>query len=48
VHGCGLDGVLHGSQAMNDDTTVEQRLWLWADELRAVANEGLHFDADDP
>jgi hypothetical protein len=33
---------------MNDDTTVEQRLWLWADELRAVANEGLHFDGDSP
>jgi 8-oxo-dGTP pyrophosphatase MutT (NUDIX family) len=28
--------------------TVEQRLQLWADELRAVANEGLHFDTENP
>jgi len=28
--------------------TVEQRLRLWADELRAIANEGLHRSADNP
>jgi len=28
--------------------TVEQRLRLWADELRAIANEGLHWSADNP
>ncbi len=31
-----------------DDATVEQRLCLWADELRAIANEGLHWSADNP
>jgi len=28
--------------------TVEQRLRLWADELRAIANEGLHRSTDNP
>jgi len=28
--------------------TVEQRLRLWVDELRAIANEGLHWSADNP
>ncbi len=27
---------------------LEQRLRLWADELRAIANEGLHWDAENP
>lgn len=27
---------------------VEQRLNLWADELRAIANEGLHWTVDNP
>ncbi len=33
---------------MMNDRTVEQRLRLWADELRAIANEGLHWSADNP
>jgi 8-oxo-dGTP pyrophosphatase MutT (NUDIX family) len=33
---------------MIDDQTVEQRLHLWADELRAIADEGLHWSADNP
>jgi len=28
--------------------TVEQQLRLWADELRAIANEGLQWEADNP
>ena len=28
------------------DRSVEQRLHLWADELRSIANEGLHWMAD--
>src|SRR3712207_4248329 len=27
---------------------LSQRLRLWADELRAIANEGLHWSTDDP
>ncbi len=30
------------------DMTVEQQLCLWADELRAIANKGLHWSADNP
>ncbi len=30
------------------DRTIEQRLRLWADELRAIANEGLHFEGQCP
>ncbi len=33
---------------MMDDRTVEQGLYLWADELRAIANEGLHWTTDNP
>ena len=33
---------------MMDERTVEQQLRLWADELRAIANEGLHWDGDNP
>jgi ADP-ribose pyrophosphatase YjhB (NUDIX family) len=33
---------------MTGDMRVEQRLHLWADELRAIANEGLHWMADNP
>jgi hypothetical protein len=28
--------------------TVQQRLRLWADEIRAIANEGLRFEGDNP
>jgi hypothetical protein len=28
--------------------TVHQRLRLWADQIRAIANEGLHFEGDNP
>jgi hypothetical protein len=28
--------------------TVGQRLRLWADEIRAIANEGLQFEGDNP
>jgi 8-oxo-dGTP pyrophosphatase MutT (NUDIX family) len=28
---------------VTDDMSVEQHLQLWADELRAIANEGLHW-----
>ena len=28
--------------------TVHQRLRLWADEIRAIANEGLHFEGGNP
>ena len=35
-------------QAPTGDMSVEQRLHLWADELRAIANEGLHWTADNP
>jgi 8-oxo-dGTP pyrophosphatase MutT (NUDIX family) len=28
--------------------SVEQRLQLWADELRAIANEGLHWATENP
>jgi 8-oxo-dGTP pyrophosphatase MutT (NUDIX family) len=31
-----------------DSVTVEQQLQLWADELRAIANEGLHWSAENP
>ena len=31
---------------MMKDLSVEQRLSLWADELRSIANEGLHWSAD--
>jgi 8-oxo-dGTP pyrophosphatase MutT (NUDIX family) len=31
-----------------NDRSVEQRLGLWADELRAIANEGLHWEGDNP
>jgi ADP-ribose pyrophosphatase YjhB (NUDIX family) len=31
-----------------NDRTVEQRLGLWADELRAIANEGLQWEGDNP
>src|SRR6185312_10011955 len=37
-----------GEHAMTDDTNVEQRLQLWADELRAIANEGLHWTTENP
>jgi len=30
------------------DMTLEQKMRLWADELRAIANEGLHWDGDNP
>ncbi len=33
---------------MMNDRTVEQRLGLWADELRAIANEGLQWEGDNP
>jgi len=33
---------------MINDRTVEQRLGLWADELRAIANEGLQWEGDNP
>jgi ADP-ribose pyrophosphatase YjhB (NUDIX family) len=33
---------------MTDDKSVEQRLQLWADELRAIANEGLHWATENP
>jgi hypothetical protein len=33
---------------MMNERTVEQQLRLWADELRAIANEGLHWDGDNP
>lgn len=31
-----------------DNMTVEQQLYLWADQLRAIANDGLHWSVDDP
>jgi hypothetical protein len=31
---------------MTGHTTIEQRLQLWADELRAIANENLHFEGE--
>lgn len=37
-----------GGQTTTGNRTVEQRLYLWADELRAIANEGLHWMADNP
>ncbi len=33
---------------MTDDMSIEQRLQLWADELRAIANEGLHWAPESP
>jgi hypothetical protein len=33
---------------MPEELSVEQRLHLWADELRAIANDGLHWMADNP
>jgi 8-oxo-dGTP pyrophosphatase MutT (NUDIX family) len=33
---------------MPEITGLAQRLRLWADELRALANEGLHWDRDNP
>jgi hypothetical protein len=31
-----------------NEGTIERQLHLWADELRAIANEGLHWMADNP
>lgn len=33
-------------RAMRGERTVEQQLRLWADELRAIANEGLHWEGN--
>jgi 8-oxo-dGTP pyrophosphatase MutT (NUDIX family) len=33
---------------MPETVDLGQLLRLWADELRAIANEGLHWDADNP
>jgi ADP-ribose pyrophosphatase YjhB (NUDIX family) len=33
---------------MMGDRTIEQQLHLWADELRAIANEGLHWAEGKP
>src|SRR4051812_46646689 len=33
---------------MTDEMSVEQRLQLWADELRTIANEGLLWMAENP
>jgi len=33
---------------MSERPDLGQRLRLWADQLRAIANEGLHWDAENP
>lgn len=33
---------------MSETADFKQRLPLWADELHAIANEGLHWDRDNP
>ncbi|HKH20391.1 MAG TPA: NUDIX hydrolase N-terminal domain-containing protein, partial [Gammaproteobacteria bacterium] len=33
---------------MSELSNLGQRLRLWADDLRALANEGLHWDRENP
>ena len=35
-------------QQLRVEENIEQRLRLWADELRAIANDGLHWSVDNP
>ena len=37
-----------GGFLMPELANLAQRLRLWADELRAIANEGLHWDRENP
>jgi ADP-ribose pyrophosphatase YjhB (NUDIX family) len=42
-------GAYEGSRELVEQReTVERRLFLWADELRSIANEGLHWSTDNP